>query len=179
MKKLLTTGLLIIGLVLAFSTNGFAQTDELEIGGGLVLSTGALNDFASNSSVDNTFGLKIDGAYAFDEQWRGAADFTFYFPEKESGVKVTVWELNFNAHYLITEENDLKIYGLGGLNITNVDIDIDGSTAGNSESEFGLNLGGGLQYPVDFADVFGELKFAGIGGDADQLVFTAGLRFDI
>lgn len=179
MKRIFTTGLLIIGLLIAFNTSGFAQTDELEIGGGLVLSTGALDDFASNSSVDNTFGLKIDGAYAFDEKWRGAADFTFYFPEEESGVKVTVWELNFNAHYLITEENDLKIYGLGGLNITNVDIDIDGPATGNSESEFGLNLGGGLQYPVDFADVFGELKFAGIGGDADQLVFAAGLRFDI
>lgn len=175
MKKLLLTIVLLGCISLLFSTTGFAQTDEFELGGGLVLSTGALDDFTSNS-VDNTFGLKIDGAYAFDEQWRAAADFTFYFPE-EGGVKVTVWELNFNAHYLIAKEEDLKIYGLGGLNITNVDI--DRPTRGVSEAEFGLNLGGGLQYPVNFADVFGELKFAGVGGDADQLVFTAGLRFDI
>lgn len=179
MKRIINTGLLIIGLLFAFNTSGFAQTDEIEIGGGLVLSTGALDDFVSNSSVDNTFGLKIDGTYAFDEQWRAAADFTFYFPEEEGAVKATVWELNFNAHYLIAREDELKIYGLGGLNITNVDIDIDGTTNDLSEAEFGLNLGGGLQYPVDFADVFGELKFAGVGGDADQLVFTAGLRFDI
>jgi hypothetical protein len=42
-----------------------------------------------------------------------------------------------------------------------------------------LNLGGGVEYALDFADLFGEVKLGGLGGDADQFVVGAGLRFPI
>lgn len=55
-----------------------------------------------------------------------------------------------------------------------------GATNPNSEysaSETGLNLGIGGEYKISFGSVFGELKYAGIGGDADQLVLGAGVRY--
>lgn len=47
-----------------------------------------------------------------------------------------------------------------------------------SDSETGLNLGIGGEYKMSFGSVFSELKYAGIGGAADQFVFGAGVRYD-
>ena len=47
-----------------------------------------------------------------------------------------------------------------------------------SDSETGLNLGIGGEYKVSFGSVFSELKYAGIAGAADQIVFGAGVRYD-
>lgn len=47
-----------------------------------------------------------------------------------------------------------------------------------SNSETGLNLGIGAEYKVSFGSVFGELTYAGVGGEADQLVLGAGVRYN-
>ncbi len=77
------------------------------------------------------------------------------------------------------EEENLTAYGLGGLNFLNVSAKFEsgGSSDTSSDSEVGLNLGAGLEYGLDFADLFGELKF--VFGDADQLNLGVGLRFPI
>ena len=173
MKRLLTTGLIVVSLLFALNTAAMAQTGDFKLGGGIVLSTGALE----NSNLDNTFGIKVDGIYRLDENWRAGGDFTFYFPDSEGDVDATVWELNFNGNYIFHEEEELMGYAIGGLNITSVSIDTP--VGESSESEFGLNLGAGLEYSLDFADLFGEAKFGGIGSDADQFVFGAGFRFDL
>lgn len=176
MKRLINVGLFSIILLFALNSTTFAQEMEVgatKIGGGIVLSTGAVGD----GNLDNTFGLKVDGYYQLDEEWRAGGDFTFYFPDEEGDFDLTVWELNFNGNYIFHQEDNLMLYGLAGLNITALNIDTPNGD--NSESEFGLNLGAGLEYGLDFADLFGEAKFGGIGGDADQFVFSAGLRFPI
>lgn len=48
----------------------------------------------------------------------------------------------------------------------------------NSISETGLNIGIGGEYKISFGTAFGELKYAGIGGDADQLVLGIGVRYN-
>ncbi|TVR17879.1 MAG: hypothetical protein EA391_03590 [Balneolaceae bacterium] len=48
-----------------------------------------------------------------------------------------------------------------------------------SSSEFGLNMGAGAEYLINFGAIFGELRYSGLGGDADQLVFGAGIRIPI
>lgn len=47
-----------------------------------------------------------------------------------------------------------------------------------SSSETGLNLGIGAEYKISFGSIFGELTYAGVGGDADQLVLGAGVRYN-
>ena len=127
------------------------------------------------SSLDNDIGLRADAYYAFTPVIRGGGDFTFYFPKSSGGVDMTVWELNLNGHYIFLQEEEFLVYGLGGLNITGISISSDNFS--DSDSEVGLNLGAGVEYGLDFADFFGELKLGGLGGDADQIVLGAGLRF--
>lgn len=158
-----------------------AQTEEgdFKIGGGLVFGSGV-----GAGTLDNDLGIRVDGYYAFTPEIRGGGDFTFYLPKSEGEVDLTVWELNFNGNYIFHDEEGLMVYGLGGINITGVTVDTPSSTIGgqtfggsSSDTEIGLNLGGGLEYALDFADLFAEAKLGNLGGNADQFVLGAGLRF--
>ncbi|PWN07024.1 hypothetical protein [Rhodohalobacter mucosus] len=76
----------------------------------------------------------------------------------------------------------MNVYGLAGINITGINVEFDTGgfgSASSSDSEIGLNIGGGAEFDVDFATLFGEAKFGGIGHDANQFVVGAGLRFPI
>lgn len=185
MKKLLAiifAAALVMGTS-SFTNNAYAQTEEgdFKIGAGLTFGSGV--GFAS---LDNDLGIRLDGYYSFTPEIRGGGDFTFYLPKSEGDVDVTVWELNFNGNYIFHDEEGLLVYALGGINITGISIDTPSTTIGgqtfggsSSDSEFGLNLGGGIEYALDFADLFGEIKLGGLGGNADQFVLGAGLRFPI
>ncbi|PWN07025.1 hypothetical protein [Rhodohalobacter mucosus] len=82
-----------------------AQTQEgdIKLGAGLVFGSGV-----GFESLDNDLGIRVDGSYMFTQEIRGAADFTFYFPKSESGGDVTVWELNFNGHYLFINDESMN-----------------------------------------------------------------------
>lgn len=156
-----------------------AQTvkGDIKVGAGLVFGSGVGFD-----ELDNDFGIRVDGSYMFTEEFRGAADFTYYFPKTEGGGKVTVWELNFNGHYLFINDEDMNVYGLAGINVTGIKTKFDSNGFGSfsaSDSEIGLNIGGGAEFDVDFAMLFVEAKLGGIGHDANQFVLGAGLRLPI
>ncbi len=68
----------------------------------------------------------------------------------------------------------------GGTPVAQHQITSNFSSSSNiSSSETGLNLGIGGEYDVNFGVIFGELRYSGIGGNADQLVFGAGVRISI
>lgn len=170
----------------SFTNNAHAQVQEGDFKAGVGLVFGSGVGFAS---LDNDLGIRVDGYYAFTDVIRGGGDFTFYLPKSEGNVDVTVWELNFNGHYIFQDEDGLLLYALGGINITGISVSIEtpsvniggqqigGGSSSTSDSEFGLNLGGGLEYALDFADLFAEAKIGGLGGNANQFVLGAGLRF--
>lgn len=167
----------------ALTNSAQAQTEEgdFKIGGGLVFGSGV-----GFGPLDNDIGIRADGYYAFTPEIRGGGDFTFYFPKSEGPSEITVWELNFNGNYIFHDEEGLMAYGLGGINITGISWEStfdnpfgEGGTTSYSESEIGLNLGGGIEYALDFADLFAEAKISNLGGNADQFVLGAGLRFPI
>ncbi|CAN5235627.1 hypothetical protein BH23BAC3_BH23BAC3_07200 [soil metagenome] len=160
------------------TNQGSVQEGDFKAGIGLVFGTGI-----GFGSLDNDLGIRADGYYAFTDVIRGGGDFTFYFPKSEGPAEITVWELNLNGHYIFMDEDDLILYGLGGINITGFSFESTFSFAGitetgsSSDTEFGLNLGGGVEYALDFADLFAEAKLGGLGGNANQFVLGAGLRF--
>lgn len=190
MKKLLTIlivttiifGISLIGNTAHAQVEGSIQEGDIKLGVGLAFGSGV-----GYGGLDNDLGIRADGYYAITPEIRAGADFTFYFPKSEGEVDLTVWELNFNGNYVFLDEDGLILYGLGGINITGVTVDVPSQSFGgqtfgggsSSDSEFGLNLGGGAEYALDFADLFGELKLSGLGGDADQFVLGVGLRFPI
>lgn len=186
MKKLLT--ILFVTLLL-FGTSSFlntaeAQTEEgdIKLGVGLAFGSGV----GAFGSLDNDIGIRVDGYYTITPEIRAGADFTFYFPKSEGDVDLTVWELNFNGNYIFVDEDGFMAYGIAGLNITGLTVDVPSVDTGfgtfggsSSESEFGLNLGAGLEYALDFADLFAEAKLGNLGGNADQFALGVGLRFGL
>lgn len=161
MKKIIRTSCLLFGLVLAFNTSGYAQeSPDAKIGGGLIYGTEV-----------EAIGIQAGAKYAFTPEVSGAADFAVFFPDNYDW-----WELNANAHYHFYAEEGTRVYGLGGLNYATLSFDL-GPMGNASDSELGLNLGGGAEFEMDFADIYTELKY--VIGNADQLALSAGLRFGI
>ncbi|MDZ7660167.1 outer membrane beta-barrel protein [Fodinibius sp.] len=179
MKRTINVLMIVTGLFLLYSNQ--TQAQDLKIGVGLVFGTGVF-EF---DDLDNDLGLRFEGLYTINEEFRATADFTYFFPKSEGDVDVSLIGININGNYIFYSEDELMAYGLAGINIGIVTVDTPQQTVpgfgtfggSDSESEFGLNLGAGIEYALDFANLFSELKFGGLGGDADQLVFAAGVRF--
>ncbi|MBD3615615.1 MAG: hypothetical protein HUJ22_03505 [Gracilimonas sp.] len=167
MKKITTLVFMVLFSVLAVQT---AQAQFVKAGVGLMY----------GSEVER-LGIRADGVYQINEEFRAVVDLGLFFPEEFGNTTVTWWELNANANYIFhaDEEQGLTAYALGGLNFMTVKSKFDDgtNTASASNSEVGLNLGAGLEYGVGFGDLFGELKY--VIGDADQLNIGAGVRFPL
>lgn len=159
MKKSLALASLILGLIL-FSNTGTLAQSNFDVGGGLIY----------GSEVE-AIGIQAGAKYGFTEKLSGTGDFAFYFPENYDW-----WTINVNANYHFYAQDNVGVYGLGGLNYATVKIDL-GQFGSASNSEVGLNLGAGAEFGLDFAKLYGELKY--IVGNADQLAFSAGLRFPL
>lgn len=170
MKKTLLTSVLLFALVFTFNTSSLAQSGDIEVGVGLVY----------GSEIEQP-GITADGYYTINEQFRAGLGLTYFFPNDFPGGDVTWFAIDLNGNYIFHNEDKLMAYGLAGINIINasVDFDADGTDGSTSDSEMGLNIGAGIEYTLDFADLFGEIKYGGLGGDADQLAISAGLRFPI
>lgn len=147
---------------------------DIKAGGGLVYGT----------EIEN-LGLQLNGYYRLpaNDQIFVGGDFTYYFPDKSTffGAEIrTTWiEFNINGQYHFFDDDQFGAYGLGGLNYTSLrfSTEFNGFEESDSESEIGLNIGGGVEYELDFGLIYGELKF--VISDADQLVIGAGVRIPI
>ncbi|WP_309727149.1 outer membrane protein [Mesonia maritima] len=111
--------------------------------------------------------------------------FIYYLPKEESFITVNWWEINGNVNYYFIQDEDFHLYGLGGLNYTNVsvDADLDLGELGNyssdaSDGRFGLNLGAGANLDLGSNIMpFAELKYVIIDGCQHEL--SAGVKFNI
>lgn len=126
-------------LIALFTLTTVVSKAQLKVGAGLHYAT----------DIDN-LGISLNGQYLINDDWTAAAGFT-YFLETEY-IKWSA--LDFNAHYSIkTIENVGALYGIGGLNITMIKIDIPGFSdwigeSSTSDSNVGLNIGAGLSIDI-------------------------------
>lgn len=181
MKKVYTTSLLILGVFFLTHSRIIAQSGNISIGGGLIYGTGVFDGLSGNDvDFNNHLGIDVNGYYTITGDFRAGTDIKFFFPKEESGLKLTVWEINFNGNYLFYNQEGLNAYGLGGINITSIKTSIDGGQFGGfsgSTSKVGLNLGAGGEYATNFGALFTELKY--VVSDADELVVSAGVRIPV
>ena len=167
MKKLFALTLLLASLFAAQDT--FAQ---IKAGGGLV--------FGSEISQ---LGIDVRGEYHIDENWVVVPNVNFFFSDKETisvfEVKTTLTTINFDGHYLFPMQDDrFDLYPLAGINISIVNVKNDFNDFDESETELGLNIGGGGQYEInDLLTAFAEIKY--VIGDFDQLVIGGGILVTI
>lgn len=89
-----------------------------------------------------------------------------FFPDGN----IDYWEVNGNLFYHFHLEENPRVlpYVGGGLNISRV-------SNGFDNTEAGLNLGGGVRFPLENVSPFAELRT--VLSDQDQTVFTIGLIF--
>ena len=170
---------LLFALFAIISMGAFAQVGEKTIG---------LN--VSYGTEIKNIGIGVKGQYNFTDAIRGEASFDYFL--KKDGL--SMWDANLNAHYLFPLGNKLKVYPLVGLSFTNWKTDLtlelddedkeflgedweDEDLGSWSESKFGINLGGGIQYDLTDKLVFSaEAKYQ-IISNFDQAVFSVGIAY--
>ncbi len=114
-----------------------------------------------------TLGLGAKFQYDFTDVIRGELAFNNFF--KKHGLKM--WNLEATAHYLLPLSDKITFYPLSGLCFAKA------SSGGWSNSEWGANLGGGIEFGLaenlclDF-----EAKYQ-LVSDLDQAIISVGLAY--
>ncbi|MGF1635435.1 MAG: outer membrane beta-barrel protein [Cyclobacteriaceae bacterium] len=125
-------------------------------------------------------GLGVIGDYMIKDNIGIAANFAYYFTERNEFAKTSFWEFNANVNYYFTETGSLEMYGIGGLNYSRSTVSIQGLgfDFGGSVGEIGLNLGIGSNFDIgkNFFP-FAEMKY--VVSKFDQLVIQAGVKFEL
>lgn len=157
-----------IACMMLVSTAMFAQKGSTWVGANV--------NYGMHSDYKN-FGLGAKVQYEFIDNFRGEASFNYFFKKDE----LTQWDVNLNLHYLI-HAGSLTVYPLAGLTLLNSstpDIDVPGfgTVKGVSDSDFGLNLGAGLDFPItEGVKLNIEAKYQ-IIADWNRPVISAGVSF--
>ncbi|MEZ4888052.1 MAG: hypothetical protein R3E32_25215 [Chitinophagales bacterium] len=116
-------------------------------------------------------GLQVRGDFKLGPVASFAPNFTYFFVDGPFNF----YTLNGDFHWNFYTSGGMHIYPLVGLNVTFYGFeDID------TDSELGINLGGGLHVPITSnMDLYGEIKTV-LGDEiVDQAVVSFGLLFDI
>jgi hypothetical protein len=127
------------------------------------------------------WGLGVYSEIAFNEKLSFSPIFTQYFPKSIDNIpRRTVWELNTNLNYYLLRGDVVYLYGLTGLNFTQIkirtrtamtdDVDRDGN--------LGVNLGVGTMIGLnDLLLPFAEAKYTAGGYSQFTLIF--GVKFQL
>ncbi|GHV23158.1 hypothetical protein FACS1894174_08690 [Bacteroidia bacterium] len=156
------------------------EKGDMAAGGNLVVGSG---DSFTNFGIGGKFQYNVTTPIRLE------GSFTYFLPKKQgiSGIaesSVSMWDLSVNAHYLFSVAEKVKVYPLAGLGIlgTSASAEVDfgeyGSYGGSaSTSEFGFNIGGGIDYGLtDKLILNAELKYK-LGSTWDRLLISAGLAY--
>lgn len=157
----LATGL---ALILMMNPNAHAQNEEgdITVGGGLGYGFDVF---------DGEIGLNLNGYYSVTDDIRAGLDILYYLDDVDN---FSAWELNILGNYFFVKDEDLSLYGIGGLHRFNTSTSGGGVTVSGSST--GLLIGAGVEYNLDPVSLYAEPRFS-IVDNWNQLSVTAGARF--
>jgi hypothetical protein len=118
---------------------------------------------------------------AIDENLSLNPSFALFFPgdRGNSGVDVDYWEINADGVYRFPlEDTSITPWALAGINIAHGSVGLDLGEFGEhsgSDTEIGLNLGGGVTFGAGPLSPFAGVKFELSGGEG--AVLFGGLSF--
>ena len=148
----------------------YAESGEWAVGGQVVYGSKA-----------ETAGIGPHVKYCLTDALRANLSGNYYF--KHSGV--SAFDVNLEANYLFNVGEKVRLYPLAGVclgiwhadgvNVSygGMELGVDGST----DSKFGCNLGGGIDYLIgDHWGLNAEVKYQ-IISHADQVVFGIGASY--
>ena len=163
MKKILITLLIVF-------TAGSASWAQFRVGPYLAYGEGL-----------NRWGIGVYTEVAFNDRVSIAPTFTQYFPENfDNNPRVSGWELNGNVNYYVITREVGYLYGLAGLNYTNIRtrISVPGDEEIDRDGNVGFNFGIGTMFNInDFLYPFAEGKYTAGGFSQANLLF--GVKFQL
>ena len=152
MKKFL------LSLMCVISAFCIARADSGDIGVGIQLAHG---------SKANQIGLGARVQIGFTDELRLEPSFNYYFRQDH----VATWDVDINLHYVLDVTDGVSVCPLGGIFVSNWDVDP------GSDTRFGANLGAGAEYAItDVVALTGEVKYM-LTGAYRQLATLVGVTF--
>jgi len=147
-------------MLLISLTTVFAQQGEKSIGVNL-----------GYGSEIESLKLGVNFKYNFSDQFRVAPSFDYFFEKNH----VTLWGINADANYLFNVADGINVYPLAGLAL--IGASYSGILGNSSDTELGINLGGGVDFRLtDEVDFNIEAKYQ-ILDHWDQLVLSFGISY--
>ena len=150
--------LLTVVLLISLTTVSAQQQGEKSIG---------IN--AGYGSEIESYKLGVNFKYNFSDQFRVAPSFEYYLERRG----LSFWDANADANYLVYVGDGINAYPLAGLTL------MRGSSKSFSNTEFGVNLGGGIDFRlVDALDFNIEAKYQ-ILDNWSQFALCLGISYRI
>lgn len=129
-------------------------------------------NFAYGTDIEE-FGIGINGEFFLKSDLAIAPGFNYYFTEDP----ITFWEMNANVNYYFVSSGSAALYGLGGINLSTVSVDLP-EPFDNSSTELGLNLGIGANFDIN-STILPYTQLRLVLGDNSQAVLSFGVKFGI
>lgn len=107
---------------------------------------------------------------------RLGGDIVIYLPFDRGDIDFFWFSINPGVQYVFDVGAPIHPYVEGGLALAFIRTSFPGGDS-NTDSELGLNIGGGVEYDASFARIYGSLRFQFLGNDANQAEFGGGLRW--
>jgi len=181
----LFTAFLLVGVTANAQEQGMIRASA-----GLALGTKAAID---ESGTKAGIGINIGAEYLITDNISIAPSYTFFFKSEFDtpdgfGGNVTssnqFGSFNIDGRYYFGD-GDMELYGLFGIGIVSNSFEQSGDdgfggtiTIDGSDSETGLNIGGGINYPLsDALFLNGQIKYNTVDIDGGQIVINAGVAY--
>jgi len=160
-KTTLFTILIILGSLQAFS-----QTN-----------VGGLLGYASEIE---TAGIGITGEKFINGKFSIAPSFVYFFSKTQSIIKQNMWELNGDVNYQYYTTGTVRVFFIGGLNLTGIkESSTDPSFPfSTTDTKIGINVGTGISFDVSQKlQPFFMLKY--VISDFDHFMIGGGVKFKL
>ncbi|MDR1198735.1 MAG: porin family protein [Prevotellaceae bacterium] len=172
--KVLKKAAIMLVVATAFAMNVSAQEQgDMALGVNLALGSG--------DGVTN-YGIGAKFQYSITDPIRLEGAFTYFLPKTYGkGIvesKLNMWDISVNGQYLFSLNETLTVYPLAGLGVLGTSYKSDViNSASVSSTDFGLNVGGGIDFKLTEKLVLcGQVKYM-IAGDWSRPIATAGVTY--
>ncbi len=168
-SSLTLVAILSVNLILPLSVNAQNMAGDSHIGLGLA--------YGFDVGADGEMGMNVNLYRSLTDNIRFGADFIYYLLNDPRFQNPRFIELNGNINYHLVNQEVFRIYLLAGVHFAGFRYDrpVTGPDSEESDYEFGLNTGGGLEFDLEGIILFAEPRLT-IGG-FDQYSITIGGRF--
>jgi hypothetical protein len=150
--------LLLVVFLIAVSTSSFivkAQDSKISLGAGLNYAT----------DIEN-IGISLQGLYSINSEWEVSPKFTYFFKKNYT----TYSTLDFDGHYVFSDNGTNAFYAIGGINLTFFKYKYDGPSLVRS-----FELGDDFE---EAEDLYNDI-FSGISNNLEWKDNEAGINLGV